>query len=338
MAVDPRFFNLLGPASLADLAEVSASVCQGDAGRLVNSVAAAASAGPDDICYYDGKKPPAEGVMSSRAGACFISQANAASLPEGVVAMVTDFPRLAHSRAAGHLLAIRDWLDDSEPHHATNVHSTAKIAPGAYIGPGAAIGDRTVVGPNAVIGAGVQIGRDCVIGANVSIQCALIGNRVKIYSGARLGEAGFGVMPGPQGAEDAPQYGRVILQDGVTVGANSCIDRGAFDDTIIGENTKIDNLCQIAHNVVVGRNVLMASFSGVSGTVTLGDGVQLGGRAGIADHVNIGEGTQIAAASGVFRDIPGGETWAGIPARPIRQWMREIAWLQKQISGDRRKT
>lgn len=338
MAVDPRFFDLLGPASLADLAEASGATCQGDPGRMVKGVAAAATAGPADICYYDGKKAPAEGVISPSAGACFVSEANAPHLPEGVSAMVTAFPRLAHTRAANVLVRIRDWLDESEPHHPTNIHSTARIAPGAFIGRGVAIGDRTIIGPNAVIGAGVQIGRDCVIGANASIQCALIGNRVKVYSGARLGEAGFGVMPGPTGAEDAPQYGRVILQDGVTVGANSCIDRGAFDDTIIGENTKIDNLCQIAHNVVVGRNVLMASFSGVSGTVTLGDGVQLGGRAGIADHVNIGEGTQIAAASGVFRDIPGGETWAGIPARPIRQWMREIAWLQKQISGGNRKS
>jgi UDP-3-O-[3-hydroxymyristoyl] glucosamine N-acyltransferase len=145
-------------------------------------------------------------------------------------------------------------------------------------------------------------------------------------------------MPGPGGAEDAPQFGRVIIQDGATIGANSCVDRGAFDDTIIGENTKIDNLCQIAHNVVLGRNVLMASFGGISGTVTVGDGVQLGGRVGIADHVVVGEGAQIAASAGVFREIPARETWGGTPARPLRDWMREIAWLQKQTSRERRKS
>ncbi len=143
-------------------------------------------------------------------------------------------------------------------------------------------------------------------------------------------------MTGPEGAEDAPQYGRVILQDHVTVGANSCIDRGAFDDTIIGEHTKIDNLCQIAHNVVTGRSVLMASFAGISGSVTIGDGTMLGGRVGIADHVKIGEGAQIAASAGVFREIPSGETWGGTPAKPIRQWMKEVAWLQKQTSGGKK--
>jgi UDP-3-O-[3-hydroxymyristoyl] glucosamine N-acyltransferase len=139
-------------------------------------------------------------------------------------------------------------------------------------------------------------------------------------------------MPGPKGAEDAPHYGRVILQDHVTVGANSCIDRGVFDDTIVGERTKIDNLCQIAHNVVLGRSVLVAAFGGISGSVQVGDGAMLGGRVGIADHVKVGEGVSLAASAGLFRDIEAGETWGGTPAKPIRQWMREVAWLQKNAN------
>ena len=216
------------------------------------------------------------------------------------------------------------------------VHETALVDPTAVVCAGASVGENSLVGPHAVIGPGVQVGRDCEIGPHASIQCALIGNSVKIYSGCRIGESGFGVMPGPGGAEDAPQYGRVIIQDFVTVGANTCIDRGAFEDTVIGERTKIDNLCQIAHNVIIGRNVVLASFAGISGSVTIGDGAMLGGRAGIADHVKIGAGAQIAASAGVFRDVPDGETWGGTPARPIRQWMREIAWLQKQISGGKK--
>ena len=338
MPADPRFFRFIGPLSLGELAAATNAELKGDPDRLVTNVAAAGRARSGEVCYYEGKKPPAADAISVDAAACFLRPEFADALPDGVAALATPLPRHAHAIAARHLIHFRDWGDVEAPHEATNIHPGARIAPTAHIGEGAAIGDRTIIAPNAVIGPGVQIGRDCVIGANASIQCALIGNHVKIYSGARIGEAGFGVMPGPGGAEDAPQFGRVIIQDGVTIGANTCVDRGAFDDTIIGENTKIDNLCQIAHNVVLGRNVLMASFGGISGTVTVGDGVQLGGRVGIADHVVIGEGAQIAASAAVFREIPAGETWGGTPARPVRDWMREIAWVQKQTSRERRKS
>jgi UDP-3-O-[3-hydroxymyristoyl] glucosamine N-acyltransferase len=155
---------------------------------------------------------------------------------------------------------------------------------------------------------------------------------VKILAGARIGEPGFGATAGPKGLIDIPQLGRVIIQDGVSIGANTTVDRGAFEDTVIGENSKIDNLVQIAHNVRVGRNCVMAAHTGISGSVTIGDGAQFGGRAGVADHVTIGAGARVGAAAGVMKDIPAGETWGGMPARPIRHWLKETAWLARMAS------
>jgi UDP-3-O-[3-hydroxymyristoyl] glucosamine N-acyltransferase len=216
------------------------------------------------------------------------------------------------------------------------IHPGAELGAGVVVGAGAAIGEGTVICPNAVIGPGVQIGRNGFIGAGASLHCALVGDHVTLLAGARIGEAGFGVTPGPSGLEDAPHFGRVILQDHVTIGANTCIDRGVFADTIVGERTKIDNLCQIAHNVVLGRSVIMAAFGGISGSVRIGDGSMLGGQVGIADHVKVGAGVRLAGAAGVLRDVPDGETWGGTPAKPIRQWMREVAWLAKQASAKKR--
>ncbi len=130
----------------------------------------------------------------------------------------------------------------------------------------------------------------------------------------------------------------MILQDGVTLGANSAVDRGAYDDTVVGENTKIDNLVHIAHNAQIGRNCVMAAYTGISGSVTIGDGAQFGGRAGVADHMTVGDGARVGAAAGVFRNIPAGETWSGYPARPVKQWLRETAWLSRAAAASRKGT
>jgi UDP-3-O-[3-hydroxymyristoyl] glucosamine N-acyltransferase len=204
------------------------------------------------------------------------------------------------------------------------------IAPGVVLGENVRIGRGARLGPNTVVGPGVTIGRDCIIGSNVSIGFALIGDRVRIAAGAVIGEPGFGLAVSRRGAIDIPQLGRVILQDDVSIGSNSCIDRGAYEDTVIGEGTKIDNMVQIGHNVALGRGCVLAAHTGLSGSIRVGDGVQFGGQSGLADHLNIGSGAKIAAGAGVISDVPAGETWAGYPARPIRRWLREAAWVARQ--------
>jgi len=141
---------------------------------------------------------------------------------------------------------------------------------------------------------------------------------------------------GAGGLIDIPQLGRVILQDGVTIGACTTIDRGAYDDTVLGENSKIDNLVQIAHNVRIGRNCVLAGQAGISGSVIIGDGCQFGGRAGVADHFTIGDGARIGASGGVLKNVPAGETWSGFPAQPVQRWLREVAWVSRSAGRRRR--
>jgi UDP-3-O-[3-hydroxymyristoyl] glucosamine N-acyltransferase len=203
------------------------------------------------------------------------------------------------------------------------------------IGPCAEIGAGSIIAATAVIGPDVLIGRDCTIGAGCSIMHALIGDRVVIHPGCRIGQDGFGYVAGPTPLK-VPQTGRVIIENDVEIGAGTTVDRGGIRDTIIGEATKIDNLCQIGHNVVIGRQCVIVAQSGLSGSVTLEDFAMLGGSVGLAPHVTIGRGARVAARSGVMNDIPPQQTWGGYPARPKMQWMRQQAMLARlTASGDR---
>jgi UDP-3-O-[3-hydroxymyristoyl] glucosamine N-acyltransferase len=209
------------------------------------------------------------------------------------------------------------------------IEEGAIIEAGAIVGPEAQIGRGTRIAAGAVIGYRVAIGRDGFVGPCATITHALIGNRVIIHAGARIGQDGFGFAMSAAGHSKVRQVGRVIIQDDVEIGANTCIDRGALKDTIIGEGSKIDNLVQIGHNVVIGRHCIIVSLTGISGSTVLEDFVAMGGQSGTAGHIRIGMGAQIAAKCGVISDIPRGETWAGFPAVPIGLWRRQAAMLKR---------
>ncbi|MEL6324879.1 MAG: UDP-3-O-(3-hydroxymyristoyl)glucosamine N-acyltransferase, partial [Pseudomonadota bacterium] len=289
MPVDPRFYRFGDPLTAGDIARRLGEKPAGDSSCTVTNISEPQEAGPNDLCFFDGKQRDWE-AFECRAGLCLVS--NELDLgthaPDNLIqtsAPRTSFFDICHA-----------WISE-EAHKNTPpaIHASAEVHEMAFVSNGAAIGERTQIGPYAFIGPGVQIGRDCEISAHVSVRYALIGDRVRLQAGARIGEDGFGVVPTASGAMHVAHYGRAILQDGVSIGANSCVDRGLIQDTVVGENSKIDNLCHIGHNTIVGRNVLIAAYGGISGSVMIGDGVMMGGRVGIADHVSIGEGARLVA-------------------------------------------
>jgi UDP-3-O-[3-hydroxymyristoyl] glucosamine N-acyltransferase len=340
---DPRFYDNRGPFSLKRICEVAGAAVPAGGGAAVRDLASLDGGGADHLTFFAGGGGIA-GAQFDRtaAGFCFVATNEKRPAPDGCVAIPCASVQHAFVAAARLFYPLSDmavWSQSEAIHRSARLGEGVVLAPGVVIGPDAEIGSGTRIGPNSVIARGVTIGRNCEIGSNVSISHAYVGDGVLILPGAQIGSPGFGFASSPAGHVKIPQLGRVILQDHVEIGACTAIDRGALGDTVVGEGSKIDNLVQIGHNTRIGRHCVVVGHVGISGSCELGDFVVVGGQVGIADHVRIGDGARLAARAGVVPgNLPGGQDYGGMPAKPLKEWARELAAVSMLAKRNKKKT
>ncbi len=335
---DPSFFDRGGPYSLAAVAEAASGTLAPGArpDLLLHGIGPLQSAGPGQVSFLDNRKYAAA-LPACAAAAVILHPDMQRLLPPGVAAIVTREPYLGWARVAA--------LFHPPAPPAPGAHATAVIDPSARIDPTAEIGPFVVIGPQvqvaarcrigafAALGRGVVLGEDCRIGPQVTVSHALLGSRVQLYPGVRIGQDGFGfattmTATGPRHVS-VPQLGRVVIEDDVEVGSNSCIDRGSAQDTVIGAGTRIDNLVQIGHNVRIGRCCVIVAQVGISGSTVFEDFVVVAGQAGFAGHLTVGKGSRIGGQAGVMSDIPAGVEVVGSPAQPAKSFFRQMAALRR---------
>ncbi len=338
-----RFFQKCGPHRLSAVADAAGALTSNDTDvsqdRLYDGVAPLQTAGPNQISFLDNRRY-APMLETTRAGAVIVHPDMRSRVPAGAAAIVTREPYTAWAKVAAlfhpappvspgiHPLSVVDPSAIIDP--------SAEIGPFCVIGPDAEIGPRCRIGASATIGQGVVMGPDCRIGTHASVSHAILGARVYVYPGARIGQEGFGFAVTDTGFITVPQLGRVLLHDDVEIGANSTVDRGSAGDTVIGAGSRLDNLVQIGHNVILGRCCIIVAQVGISGSTVLGDFVQVGGQAAMAGHLQIGAGAQIGAQAGVISDVDPGSKMLGSPAQSSRDFFRQISTLKK-LSARREK-
>lgn len=324
------------PASLQSIAALVGVDCQSHI--MIHGLASLNNAGPQQISFCDSVKY-SESLKTSIAGACLVTEKLLSLVPAHIIPLVVKNPQSSFINLTRKLYpeflspkafyAENDDYDDAIIHEDAEIEHNVTIDPGVIIAKNVIIGSGTHIGGGTVIGENVTIGRNCSIAPNVTLQYCHIGNRVILHPGVRVGQDGFGFRFQNGKHEKIPQIARVIIQDDVEIGANTTIDRGSIRDTVIGEGTKIDNLVQIAHNVQVGRHCIIVSFVALAGSCTLEDNVTLAGFVSVNNHVTVGEGAIILATSAVKDNVPKNARYGGAPAKPIKDWFREVAAVER---------
>ena len=303
----------------------------GDKNILVSNITTLNNASSDDISFFNNSKYIKD-LKKTKAGVCILKEEHIKYAPKEITLIITNNPQLVCSilidkfyprkiYKAG--ISNSAFIDSS-----AIVGKDCCICDGAKIGKDSVVGDNVYIGYNTVIGDNVVIGNGTHVESVATIVFAYIGKNCLIYSGVRIGQDGFGFVPG---GPKVRQVGAVEIGDNVEIGANSCIDRGTLENTVIEDNCKIDNLVQIGHNVIIGKNSIIAAQTGVSGSTKIGKNCLIGGQVGIAGHLNIGDKVMAAGKSGIISNIEEDEVVGGYPAIKIKNWHRQNIFLKKQI-------
>lgn len=334
-----NFFEKSEPLKLSAIAQaIGAELRSDNTDLLVLDVASLTSAKEGDITFLMSPKYKKH-LEGTKASACIIDANSASDAPKGLALLVHPNPHEAF--AAVSLMIYPDPIIVGYKSDKASISASAKVSDSAHVSDFVVVEDGAIIGDGVQIGANSYIGKNVVIGANTivypgaTISHSKIGAHCVIHSGARIGQDGFGFAQTQKGMLKVKQLGCVIIGNHVEVGANTCIDRGAIEDTIIGDGTKIDNLVQIGHNTVIGRSCVICGQVGLAGSSVVEDFVMLGGQVGVAGHLTIGTGSMIAARGGVMSDIPPKSIMGGSPAMPIRDWHKGKAIIKKLINSSR---
>ena len=323
------------PLSITQIAQITGAEFTGPADTPITCLCALDEAQPGGLCYLTSLEK-ADALRDIKAAAVILpAAAKEKEIPFQGTRFYAQDPEWA-------FILVMKYIDAQQTKHTPGIHPTAVISPQAKLGnnvsvgaytvieDGATIGDDTVIFPQCYIGKQVSIGKNCYIYPQVVIrENCVLKDYVILQAGAKIGADGFGFTFHDGRHQKIPQIGNVVLGNDVEVQANTCIDRAKISSTIIGDNTKIDNLVQVGHNVRVGQSSIFCAQVGIAGTTDIGNGVILAGQVGLAGHMKIGDRAQIGAQSGVISSLPGGQAYFGYPAIPQKEAFKQLAVLRK---------